>query len=107
MDDGSAMSGVPLSTGELEGPASDVEHGGDLRELERRLERLESGAAGRGMPTRPSLGGLVPDDARVHMRAATREQLLAVRSLLDHWIDRLGARAESPTRPSREDITID
>jgi len=39
---------------------------------------------------------LVPEDVRVHMRAAQKEQLLAVRSMLDHWIERAERSNETP-----------
>jgi hypothetical protein len=36
-----------------------------------------------------------PDETRKHMKAAGREQLLAARSYLDHWIGKMeGARAD-------------
>jgi hypothetical protein len=60
-----------------------------LEELQRRLERLEERAAPRQPGPR-----LIPDETRRHLQAAGREQLLAVRSLLDHWIDRLAGQVE-------------
>jgi hypothetical protein len=43
------------------------------------------------------------------MRAAGREQLLVIRSLLDHWIDRLGEKPAKEDKPEsgRENIPID
>lgn len=38
---------------------------------------------------RPRLTWLVPKEAQAHLQGAAREQLLAVRSLLDAAIDRL------------------
>jgi type II secretory pathway component PulJ len=45
-----------------------------------------------------------PDETRRHMKAAGREQLLAARSYLDHWISKMGERptAEAPTRETIE-----
>jgi hypothetical protein len=60
-----------------------------LDELQRRLERLEE----RGGQRQPG-PRLIPDETRRHLQAAGREQLLAVRSLLDHWIDRLAGQVE-------------
>jgi hypothetical protein len=73
-----------------------------MEQLERRLDRLEwrGRATERG---RDAMKALVPDETRDHLKAAGREQLLAVRSLLDHWIGRLG---DEPTT-RREDIKID
>ncbi len=63
--------------------------------MERAMER--SRAAGRAM---------VPEETRRHLRAAGREQLMAVRSLLDHWIN--GMRDDEPAaEASRENIRVD
>ena len=40
----------------------------------------------------------LPEEARQHLRAARREQLLALRSLLDKAIE----RAEKPEKPKRK-----
>jgi hypothetical protein len=76
-----------------------------MEQLERRLERLEDrrGAMER---SRAAMDTVVPSETRRHMRAAGREQLLAVRSLLDHWIGRLKDEPEKP-ESSRENIRID
>jgi hypothetical protein len=67
----------------------------DTADLERRLEALER-RMGRG--DRRSgveaafwalMHNLFPEEARTHMKAAGREQLLAARAYLDHWIARL------------------
>jgi hypothetical protein len=42
-----------------------------------------------------------PPETRRHLRAAGREQLLAVRSLLDYWIDRMGDTDEAVDRSAR------
>ncbi|TAK34739.1 MAG: hypothetical protein EPO21_08680 [Chloroflexota bacterium] len=48
---------------------------------------------------------LIPREAKVHLRAARREMLLAVRSMLDCAIDRLEEREqESQTRTTKIDI---
>jgi len=47
-----------------------------------------------------------PDETRRHMRAAGREQLLAARSYLDHWIARLDEKA-APEAPTRETIQVE
>jgi hypothetical protein len=48
---------------------------------------------------------LLPSEAREHLRAARKERLLAVRSLVDAWIER--ADKEPPKRRRRESITLD
>jgi len=58
----------------------------------------------------PSLGTLyrrfVPPEARRHLRAAQKEQLLAARAFLDHWITRL-EREPAPRGRRRERIELE
>jgi hypothetical protein len=73
--------------------------------LEQRVDQLEwrRRASER---SRAFMDSVVPEETRGHIRATGRESLLAVRSLLDYWIDKL----DGPTgdrRPKREDIPID
>ncbi len=81
------------------------------RELEDRIADLESRlddmARLRRLETRPLrvLRHLVPLEARNHLRAARREELLAARSLLDHWIERLEREPKGESR--RETIELD
>ena len=49
---------------------------------------------------------LFPEETRKHMKAAGREQLMAARSYLDHWITKLDEqRAAAPAE--REKITVE
>lgn len=48
------------------------------------------------------LSSLVPSEFRKHMRAARREQLLAVRSLLDVMIEKL----EKEEKPARQAVDV-
>ena len=75
-----------------------------IEELEARLRELESR---RMRPVSSMLDRVVPSDARNHFRAAGREHLLGMRSLVDHWIKRLGA--DDPVRgdSGREEIHIE
>jgi hypothetical protein len=60
-----------------------------LEELDRRntsLERTMDKAMDR---SRAAMDTIMPNETRRHMRAAWRENLLAVRSLIDFWADRL------------------
>ena len=41
------------------------------------------------------------------MRAAGREQLLAARSYLDHWITKLDEKAPAAAPPEREEIAVE
>jgi hypothetical protein len=47
-----------------------------------------------------------PDETRKHMKAAGREQLLAARSYLDHWITRLDEKGEAQAA-ERETIEVE
>ena len=94
---------------------------GRLTRLEQRLDELDqrSSTMERGMETllersRQAAEMVVPRQVRSHLRAAGRENLLAVRSLLDFWVNKMGeAGAEgsdsdaSAEHPSRENIPID
>jgi hypothetical protein len=80
-----------------------------MNRLEQRLEELDrrSNAMERAMDrSRAAVDTMIPSETRKHLRAAGREQLLAVRSLLDFWVDKL---AEQPDKGSggRENIVID
>jgi hypothetical protein len=59
-----------------------------VAELEERLAALEA-QGGAEMAGEGLLAHLVPPEARRHLRAARREQLLAARVILDRWISRL------------------
>lgn len=58
----------------------------------------------------PNLGRLfqdmLPEDFRTHMRAAQREQLLAVRSLIDAAIQRMDQPSEPRNRRGRSRVEI-
>ncbi len=77
-----------------------------LAELEQRLAAVEA----RAEREPRGLGGLwrevFPAEARTHMRAARKEQLLAARAFLDHWIERL-EKEPAEALPRRESISLD
>jgi hypothetical protein len=75
-----------------------------LVELEQRLAELESNERYDGLLE--PLMRLFPPDARSHMRAARREQLLALRAILDRWIESL-ERAPGERVRRRESISIE
>ena len=58
-----------------------------IKDLEARLARLEGPADRLGDQLDRVMRTVVPDETRTHMRAAWREQLLALRSFLDRWIE--------------------
>jgi hypothetical protein len=77
-----------------------------LEELERRLRRPDPRAT---METAfwAVMRNVFPDETRTHLKAASREQLLAARSYLDHWIAKMGDTAESEASVPRETIEVE
>jgi hypothetical protein len=87
----------------LTGPTKDKR----LAELEARLKRLER-APGLRERGRTLMDRVMPAEASEHFRNAAREELLGVRSIVDHWIRRLDeadSRAAGRS-PRRETIEI-
>lgn len=76
-----------------------------IEQLERRIDELEERRSS-VQRSRQAMNSVVPPETREHLRAAGREQLLAVRSLLDHWIGRLRDEPEK-SESTRENIRID
>ena len=83
-------------------------------ELEARiteLERKQSGGAARRDSIETAFWALMrevfPAQTRTHMKAAGREQLLAARSYLDHWIGKLDEGHKAAPAPEREEITVE
>ncbi len=76
-----------------------------LRELEARLKEMERGPRMR-VRARSRFDRIVPPEAMHHFRSASREQLLGVRTLVDHWIGRLDAAEPLSAPPERETIEV-
>lgn len=76
-----------------------------VAQLEDRLKKME---VRRAESTRGMIGRVIPPEVRRHFMAGQREQLLAIRALVDFWIDQLEARGAAAPKPTgREDIPID
>ena len=75
-----------------------------IRELEQRLSRYE-GASGQETAFWALMHRIFPEDARKHMKVATREQLITARGYLDRWVARLDDAQAEATVP-REDIEV-
>jgi hypothetical protein len=95
---------------------NDVANEDRMARLEQRLDDLEKRetAMEKAMErSRAAMKSMVPPQTRQHMRAAGREQLLIFRSLLDHWVNRLGEesgkseKGEGARENGRENIPID
>jgi hypothetical protein len=75
------------------------------------LERREKGTSSRREGVETAFWALMrevfPAQTRTHMKAAGREQLLAARSYLDHWIAKLDEQAPPASPPDREEITVE
>jgi hypothetical protein len=83
--------------------ASTTELEARVRELEERLRSMEGGAK---RTARTVIDEIFPTETRKHMRAAWKEELLALRSVLDHWIARSeDGGAEKAKR--RESISVE
>jgi hypothetical protein len=80
--------------------------------LEARLARLES-SPGLRQRSRSAMAHVMPPEAATHFRNAGREQLLGIRTIVDHWIKRIDDSEASATdaagggRRRRETIEID
>ena len=78
---------------------------GRIAQLEERLAEVDARlGAERGLYG--MLEQMMPREAAQHLRAARKEQLLAVRSLIDAWIARVEREPREPRR-RREEITIE
>lgn len=82
-----------------------------IAELERRSPRamLDQGRTGLEEAFWAVVQTAFPGEARKHLRAATREQLLAARVYLDRWIEGLdeGAAPAAPADPKPEHEKIE
>jgi hypothetical protein len=76
-----------------------------IADLERRLRRSEPRES---METAfwALMRNVFPDETRRHMKAAGREQLLAARSYLDHWIGKMDEKHDTEAAP-RETIEVE
>jgi hypothetical protein len=77
-----------------------------LAALEQRLAAMEARSQQEPMGLLGVWREVFPAEARQHMRAARKEQLLAARAFLDHWIERLD-RDPAGDLPRRESISLD
>src|SRR5690348_16831159 len=93
----------------LTGSAGLPESAADLRmaELERRLAELEGETTMRERGRR-MMDRVVPPEATRHFRNAGREQLMGIRSIVDHWIKRIDdAETQASDPGGRHRIEID
>ena len=74
-----------------------------IKELEARLREMDEDRM--RIRGRAIVDELFPPESREHMRAAWKEQLMAVRSMLDHWIEKQDSSASGTKR--RESISVE
>jgi hypothetical protein len=85
-----------------------------ISDLEQRLRSSGGSGASGGSSRREGIETafwammreVFPEETRRHMKAAGREQLMAARSYLDHWIAKLDQQREAAA-PEREQIAIE
>ena len=77
-----------------------------IAELERRTRRPDPRAT---METAfwAIMRNVFPDETRTHLKAASREQLMAARSYLDHWINKMGEAPDAEASAPRETIEVE
>jgi hypothetical protein len=75
-----------------------------IRELETRLREMEEQRT--QWRARALMDELFPHESRKHMREAWKHNLLAVRSVLDHWIEKQDDNGSSGTK-RRESISVE
>jgi hypothetical protein len=81
-----------------------------IADLERRSWRTTMDEGRSGMETAfwAMVHQLFPEEARKHLKASTREQLMAARVYLDRWIERLDEQQAATDQPEkREQIEIE
>ncbi len=80
-----------------------------IAELERRSPRamLQEGKSGMEEAFWAVTHSLFPEEARRHLKSATREQLMAARVYLDKWIGRLDEQESESSAPARPHEKID
>lgn len=85
--------------------SQDAELAARIAELEERLAELEARDRGED-PFERLMTGVLPPATRGHLRAARKEQLLAARAFIDHWIERIDQAPKQPRR-RRESIPLE
>ena len=84
------------TTSELEARVKELE--ARLSEMEEERSRWRAGAL---------MDELFPQESRKHMREAWKHNLLAVRSVLDHWIEKQDGDGKKSGTKRRESISVE
>jgi hypothetical protein len=75
-----------------------------VKELEARLSEMEEERS--RWRARALMDELFPQESRKHMREAWKHNLMAVRSALDHWIEKQDGNGATKTK-RRESISVE
>jgi hypothetical protein len=81
-----------------------------IAELERRSSwrtTVDEGRSGMETAFWAMVHTVFPEEARKHLKAATREQLLAARVYLDRWVARLDEESSETAGRTHEKIEIE
>ena len=76
-----------------------------IRELEERLREMEEERT--RWRARALVDELFPQESRKHMREAWKHNLMAVRSVLDHWIEKQDENGSTSGTKRRESISVE
>jgi hypothetical protein len=76
-----------------------------IKELEARLREMDEDRL--RIRGRALLDEIFPPETRKHMRAAWKEELLALRSVLDHWIEKQDGDGSKSGTTRRESISVE
>jgi hypothetical protein len=76
-----------------------------IKELEERLREMDEDRL--RIRGRALVDELFPPDSRKHMREAWKHNLMAVRSALDHWIEKQDDNGSSSGTKRRESISVE
>jgi hypothetical protein len=76
-----------------------------IKELEERLREMDEDRL--RLRGRALVDELFPPESRKHMREAWKHNLLAVRSVLDHWIEKQDGDGKKSGTTRRESISVE
>jgi phenylacetate-coenzyme A ligase PaaK-like adenylate-forming protein len=76
-----------------------------IKELEERLRQMDEDRL--SIRGRALVGELFPPESRKHMREAWKHNLMAVRSALDHWIEKQDDNGSTGGTKRRESISVE
>jgi hypothetical protein len=73
-----------------------------MDDLDKRESALERGMDAAMARSRQAMGVIVPAETRKHVRASWRHNLLALRSMIDHWAEQLDDGTDDHSNDSND-----